>query len=297
MARYAINEELLQQVETLQSILKNVGSGMFGGIHSSKVFGSSCDFTDLREYNSGDDISKIDWNAYARTEKLYVKKFLDERQAHTRIYIDCSRSMDFGSCHKGDKALEVAATLAYLSIAEMDKVSIYAIKGNVVEDVAVGMLGKDAFYSSIQKLNDIVFEGDSYISEAILQSKVGFSDGMSIIISDFLTDHNFEDAIDYLNSKKRDIFCLQILSPDELKPRIRGKVLLFDSEDIKNDNLTYKKNITRDIVKVYKEALEVVQSRVSKHTESRGGSYLLIDSQKSVKEIFLQNLIEMGVLK
>ena len=104
MSKYVINEEFLQQVETLQVILKNNLAGLFGGNHQSRTFGSSCEFTDYRDYIPGDDITKIDWNAYARFEKLHLKLYLDERQIHTRIYIDASRSMDYGSGRKAEKA-------------------------------------------------------------------------------------------------------------------------------------------------------------------------------------------------
>ena len=143
MSNYAINEEFLQQVEALQVILKNNVAGLFGGNHQSKTYGSSCEFADYRDYIPGDDITKIDWNAYARFEKLYLKLYLDERQLHTRIYIDASRSMDYGNCKKADVALKIAATLAYLSICEMDKVSIYYIKNNKVHEVISSIVGKN----------------------------------------------------------------------------------------------------------------------------------------------------------
>ena len=116
MSKYVINEEFLQQVEALQVILKNNLAGLFGGNHQSKSYGSSCDFSDYRDYIPGDDITKIDWNAFARFDKLYLKLYLDERQCHTRIYIDASRSMDYGQSNKALMALKIAATLAYLLI-------------------------------------------------------------------------------------------------------------------------------------------------------------------------------------
>ena len=76
MSNYAINEEFLQQVEALQVLVKNNIAGLFGGNHQSKTYGSSCEFADYRDYIPGDDITKIDWNAYARFEKLYLKLYL-----------------------------------------------------------------------------------------------------------------------------------------------------------------------------------------------------------------------------
>lgn len=294
MSKYAINEEFLQQVEALQIILKNNLAGLFGGNHQSKTYGSSCEFADYRDYIPGDDITKIDWNAYARFDKFYLKLFLDERQVHTRIYIDASRSMDYGKGKKAEKALQIAATLAYLSICEMDRVSIYYIKQNKVHEVISNIVGREAFYNTIGKLNDIEFSDDCFISDSILPTKVGYGDGMSLIISDFLTDNDYESAIDYLVDKRRDLFCFQVLSKDELKPNIRGKVHFYDSEDV---NKQYRKNINRDIAHAYNEALQYTLNRIKNYCNSRNANYMLVQSDKSISEIFLKNLPEMGVLK
>ena len=294
MSKYAINEEFLQQVEALQVILKNNVAGLFGGNHQSRTYGSSCEFADYRDYIPGDDITKIDWNAYARFEKLYLKLYLDERQLHTRIYIDASRSMDYGNSKKADVALKIAATLAYLSICEMDKVSIYYIKNNKVHEVISSIVGKESFYNQIGKLNDIEFSEDCFISEGILPTKIGYGDGMSIILSDFLTDNNYENAIDYFVGRRRDLFCFQILSKEELKPNIRGKVHFFDSENVNNQ---YRKNINRDIINAYNQALEYTITRIKNYCNSRNANYVLVNSESSISELFLKTLPEMGVLK
>jgi len=294
MEKYVINEEFLQQLETLETILHNNVSGMFGGNRKSKRFGSSPEFADYRDYIPGDDMTKIDWNAYARFDKLYLKLFLDERQMHTRIYIDASRSMEFGQGEKGEVALKLAAALAYISVCEMDKVSIYALKDKAVYEVAVGMVGKDSFYNNIGKLNGIVFEGDSFISEAIIPSTVGYGDGLSVIISDFLTENDFDSAIDYLTDKRRDILCIQLLTPEELNPQIRGKSHLFDSED---ERKFFRKNITRDIIAAYKRATEYVRERIRSLCESHGATYIFSTTDRTVSDILFGSLTDMGVIK
>ena len=294
MSKYAINEQFLQQVESLQVILKNNLAGLFGGGHQSKSYGSSCEFADYRDYIPGDDITKIDWNIYARTERLNLKLFLDERQIHTRIYIDASRSMDYGKGKKAEIALKIAATLAYLAVCELDRVSIYYIKENQIHEVVSNVASRDQFYNTIGKLNDIEFGGDAFISNSILPTKVGYGDGMSIILSDFLTDNDYESAIDYLVEKRRDLFCFQILDKEEIKPNIRGKVHFYDSED---SNKQYRKNINRDIAKAYNDAFNYTVNRIKNYCNSREANYLLVQSDKSVSELFLKILPEMGVLK
>lgn len=294
MSKLVINEEFLQQVELLQTLIKNNVAGAFGGNHKSRSFGSSCEFADYRDYTAGDDITKLDWNAYARFEKLYLKLYLDERQLHTRIYIDASRSMAFGRGRKDEQAIKIAAALAYISVCEMDKVSIFALHGGSVEEVISGMLGKEAYLNSIGRLNDIVFDGDCRISEAMLPVKVGYGDGLSVLISDFLTDDNYESAIDYLADKKRDILCVQVLSAEELNPKVRGKLHFFDSE---STDKFYRRNINRDIISAYKLALEYATGRLRNYCVARGADYVLVSAEDSMGEVFYNKLAGQGVLK
>ncbi len=294
MSQFAIDEAFLQQIEQLRLLVHNNVAGRFGGNHQSKTFGSSCDFADFREYAPGDDIKKIDWVAFARFDRLFVKLYLDERQMHTRIYIDASRSMAYGDSKKNEQALKLAAALAYLSVCDTDKVSVYTINGDKVEEIISGMLGRDRFYDEIGKLNDVVFDGESKISEAILSSTVGYGDGMSVIISDFLTDENYEDGIDHLIAKKRDVFCMQVLSKEELNPKARGKMHFFDSE---NTSKSYRKNINKEIINAYRQALEYATGRIRDFCLSRGAEYDLVSAEQSLYELFFGHMVEMGVVK
>ncbi len=297
MKKYVINEATLSRLELLETLLKNNVSGMFGGNKRTRninSFGSSSEFADYRDYIPGDDTNKIDWNAYARFDKLYLKLFHDERQMHTRIYIDSSRSMDFGRGGKAERAVELAVALAYISVNEMDRVSIYIIKGNEVVEMLPPTMGKDAFFERIGRLNEIEFDGESLISEAIIPSAVGQGDGMSVIISDFLTEHDYESAIDHLVSKKRDVFCIQVLAEEEINPQFLGKMHLFDSED---GEKSYKKNINRDIIKAYRAAVEYATGRIKDYCAARGANYLLASAETDLFTILFGQMSDMGVVK
>ena len=291
---YSIDEKFLQKIETLDLMLKNSNFGSYGGNHKSKLFGSSSEFADYRDYLAGDEITKIDWNAYQRFNKLYLKLYLDERQSHNRIYIDASRSMAYGKGDKADYALKLAAIFAYISICNMDKVSIYYIKDNKIEEVCTNLGSKDAFYANILKLNDIEFSGDCFISESLLPLNVGYGDGLSVLLSDFLTENNYEAGIDHLVDKKRDVLCIQILSKEEIKPKIRGKVQLYDSED---NNRIYKKNVNKDVIIAYEKALEYVKERLTNYCNSRNALYLFLTTGEDEGELFMNVLVQMGVLK
>ena len=294
MKNIAIDETFLQRVETLQTVLKNNIAGLFGGNHKSKTFGSSCEFVDYRNYVPGDDITKIDWNAYARFETLYLKLYLDERQLHTKIYIDASQSMAFGDGKKAEMALKVAATLAYLSVTELDRVSIFVIRDSEVTEIISSLSGRERYFAEITKLNDVEFGGKCCISDAMLPTQVGYGDGLSVIISDFLTDDDYESAIDYLAEKRRDIMCVQVLTGEELNPKVRGKNVFFDSETA---GKTYRKNINREVMRAYREAVAYVQDRLRGYCNARGAEYVLIKDDKPLDEIFFEKFTEMGVLK
>ena len=294
MGKLVINEAFLQRVELLQTVLKNNIAGLFGGNHKSRTFGSSCEFVDYRNYVPGDDITKIDWNAYARFETLYLKLYLDERQLHTKIYIDVSQSMAFGDGKKGEAALQIAATLAYLSVTELDKVSVFTIRGGEVTEVISAISGRERYFAEIGKLNGIEFGGDCFISEGIMPTQVGYGDGLSVIISDFLTDNDYENAIDYLADKKRDLLCVQVLSSEEINPKVRGKNIFYDSEDA---GRMYRKNINRDIIKAYREAVRYVQDRIRDYCNARGAEYVLVRDDKPLDGLFFEQLTQLGVLK
>lgn len=289
-----VNEEFLEQAETLRLLIKNSGSGAFGGNHTSRTFGSSCEFADTREYEAGEDVTKIDWNAYARFRKLYVKKYLDERQTHTRIYVDASKSMGYGKGEKGIQALKIAATLAYLSACDMDRVSVYLIRGRELEEVFVNVLGKESYLAHADRFNGVEFGGECEVTEALLPSTVGYEDGLSAVISDFLTDSDFLGAVDYLAGKRRDILYVQVLTAEELDPKARGKMHFYDSEDGKK---YYRKNIGRDVIRAYKEAVEYATGRVRNYCLSRGAEYLLVSAEEDLGKVFFEKLTEGGVAK
>lgn len=278
----------------LQTVLKNNIAGLFGGNHKSRTFGSSCEFADYRNYVAGDDITKIDWNAYARFETLYLKLYLDERQLHTKIYIDVSQSMAFGDGKKAETALQIAATLAYLSVTELDRVSIFAIRDSEVTEIISSVSGRERYFAEITKLNDVEFGGGCFISEGILPTQVGYGDGLSVIISDFLTDNDYENAIDYLADKKRDLLCVQVLTSEEINPKVRGKNVFYDSENIEK---SYRKNINKDIIKAYREAVKYVQDRLRNYCNARGAEYVLVKDDKPLDEIFFEQLTQLGVMK
>lgn len=287
-----IDEQFLQQLELFSLSVKDNVAGLFGGNHKSKKFGSSTEFADYREYQEGDDITKIDWNLYGKFEKLYLKLYLDERQMQTRIYIDTSGSMSY--FHKDEMAVKIATALSYLSVHDMDRVSVYCIRGNYAEPLFEKVVGRDTYMNHVAQFNKIKFGGETHLTDAVIHSTVGYGDGRSILISDFLTNENFTDAIDYLRSKKRDVICMQVLSSEEMNPQFRGKTIIHDSED---DNHFYKDNISREVLKAYKKALDYMTKRLEAYCAAREADYLLVSTADEVRNVMLNTMVKRGIIR
>jgi uncharacterized protein (DUF58 family) len=257
------------------------------------------EFADFREYTPGDDLRRIDWNLYARFEKLFLRLFVDERQLHHRIYIDASNSMDWGKPEKSHLALKIAASLGFLSVQAMDRVSFYSLHGKKCEKIGSTIIGREGFYNGANLLNNIKFKGDSDIGKSIgTIENPGKADGISVIISDFLTDSDWKGAVDYLLYHKREVFLIQILSRDEVTPSLSGKVFMLDSEGVgEDDDKNYRHEITKSSIKAYEEALMYHQNEIKQFCISRNVGFITLCSDESIEKILFLKATEGGLIK
>lgn len=298
MKQRIISDEFIEHLESIAFNMKGAMKGYFGGNHRTNTYGSTVEFADFREYVLGDDIRRIDWNLYSRFEKHFIKLFVDERQMHIQFYIDCSKSMDFENSKKKETALKVAAALGYLSIHNMDKISFKLINGDNIIDNGV-INGKDAYYRSLDFLECAKFEGEANIEKAIKKDlNPGNNDGLTVIISDLLTDDNYKAAVDYLLYKKREVMLVQVLSVDEITPSYNGRVVLMDSESIDAlDEKNMKININKSEFNAYKEALRDYLKSIKDFCSSRDVDYILLTTDKDIERALLEKLYGTGVIK
>ena len=293
-----IDGGFIAMLEARDLRIQNPMNGMFGGNRRSRAYGSSAEFADFREYAPGDDLRRIDWNLYARFEKLYMKLFVDERQLHHKIYIDASASMDWGEPNKAHIALKLAAAIAYLSVQAMDRVSFYAIHEDTCEDLCQTIIGREAFYNAANILNTVDFYGDGDIGTAFeTLENPGNGDGISVIISDFLTDSDWKSAVDKLLYHNREVYLIQVLSRDEITPDISGKVLMLDAESIdEDDGRNYRSEVTRSSVKAYEEAFLYHQKEIKQFCAARNVVFITVCSDESVERMLFQKATEVGLI-
>ena len=293
-----LNDEFFGRLETLSLELRADLAGFFGGKHLVKTYGQTVEFADYREYQLGDDIRRIDWNLYSRFEKFFLKLFTDERQMHTQIFIDCSASMGKDNPQKSGYAVAVAAALGYLSVHNMDKVSYKLIKGDKAEDPFGTIVGKRSFFRAISEIENIQFEDENDITKAIIGCpNTGTNDGLTVIISDFLSETDWKKAVDYLCYKKRQVLLLQILTPDELEPAYDGRVHLIDSEsqDLQ-DTKNMKIKITKSMQLAYEEALRDFREDMRQFCVSRGADYVSLSCDQPIEKTLFKELLKVGIM-
>ena len=299
MKRQIITDSFIARLEAITFNMKSAMKGFFGGVHKTDSYGSTVEFADFREYVLGDDLRKIDWNLYSRFEKFFIKLFTDERQMHIQIYIDCSASMAFKNSLKDEFSLKMAAALGYLAIQNMDKVSFKLIYEDECVDLCGVISSKSAYIRALEKLEEVKFYGIANIEKAITgKLDVGYSDGMSVIISDFLSDDSFKNAVDYLLYRHREVMLIQVLDQQEISPTYKGRNILIDSESVeKLDEKNIKLNITKSDYEAYLKALDDYLNDILTFANKRGISYIRGISNEEVEKVFFEQLYERGVIK
>src|SRR5512143_15288 len=129
MAERFFDESFLRRLERLALVARHATAGQTQGERRSPKRGQSVEFSDFRPYVAGDDFRRIDWNAYARLEKFFIKLFVEEEDLSVHLLIDTSRSMDWGEPGKLEYAARVAGALASIALAGLDRVTITAVGG------------------------------------------------------------------------------------------------------------------------------------------------------------------------
>ena len=163
-----IDDAFLDRLQTFAMATKTSMRGYFGGTHRTAGYGSTVEFAEYREYVPGDDIRRVDWNLYGRFERFFIKLFADERQMHNRILIDTSASMAKADPAKAEYALRLAAAMGYLSVLGMDKVSFGMLDGNACQDLAGTVVGKEAFFGALERMEEHFQEKDTVAQWALL---------------------------------------------------------------------------------------------------------------------------------
>lgn len=275
----------LDALETLDLNVRQMKSGSYSGARRSRSYGSSPEFADYRDYVPGDDLRRIDWNAAGRFDKYLIKRFVDEKQGRNCIYLDGSASMGFQS-EKGFAALRLAAALGYLSVTNMDSVSLRILSEKRCRELGGRISGRESFFHLGERLDALQFAGETDLGACIRNDpNPGTDDGVSYIISDFLTESDWRGAVDLLLSRRREVALIQVLSSEEMNPALSGRYTFCDAEEKSGRGARMTLDVDSDALRAYRETVTRFLAEIRRFCASRAVPYLLVKSDERVEDV------------
>ena len=204
--------ELIKKVRKIEIKTRGLSSNIFAGQYHSAFKGRGMAFSEVREYQYGDDVRDIDWNVTARFNKPYVKVFEEERELTVMLLVDMSGSLDFGTSgmYKKDMVAEIAATLAFAAIQNNDKIGAIFFTDRIEKFIPPQKGRKHILYIIREVLG---FEPESqltdltvplqYLTNAIKKRCTTF------VLSDFIEERDFKNALTIAN-RKHDVVAIQV---------------------------------------------------------------------------------------
>jgi uncharacterized protein (DUF58 family) len=287
-----LDPTFMARLDQLDVMSRKMLAGKMKGERRSKRRGQSVEFADYRNYTVGDDLRFIDWNIYARLDKLFLKLFLEEEDLALYILLDVSKSCDYGDPNKAMYMKKVAAALGYIGLVNYNRVSIAAMSDGIVAETGA-MRGRRRVSQMIDFVQKLKPTGASHFTEACRRFALSHrTKGVCVVLSDFFVKEGFESGLRYVAGGKYDLFAVQALSPQEIDPDLQGDLKLKDMED---DDLA-EVSITAPLVKQYKANLNAYCLSLKDYVTRRGGTYLFTSTSVPFDTLVLNYLRERGLL-
>jgi len=288
-----LDESFIRKLDMLSIVSRKVIVGRIRGEKRSKRRGVSSEFAEHRDYSPGDDTRFIDWNIYGRLNRLFLKLFYEEEDLHVSILIDASRSMDYGSPNKFDYARRLAAALGYIAAAGLDRVSLRAFSEDVDERLAP-FRGKRQVWRMFSFLENLRCSGATSMQDACRRAALqARGKGITIIISDFLDENGYEQALRHFAGRSQDVFALHVLSREELEPELAGDLKLLDCETGDQAEVS----ISSTLIKTYKKTVGSFCRGLKDYCGSRGIGYLFAATDTPFDQLVLNYLRRVGLVK
>lgn len=288
-----LEPKLLAKLDTLEVLTHRVFRGRQKGERRSRKKGMSIEFADYRDYVRGDDTRHIDWNIFARLERLFIKLFLEEEDLAFYVITDASKSMDYGEPNKFEYARKLSAALGYVALKNQDKVGVTAFdtRGFEVVRPARGKGQLPKLLSAVAKMEvtDRTSLRDG-IRDFVLRNT---QPGIVVLISDFLDEYGFDEALKQFFYRNYEVYCVHLLSPEERDPSLAGHLELIDSETGERQEIT----LNEALKKQYQETVAAYCTEIRDWCVGRGMSYIAATTDQPIEVMLLSYLRGRGLLR
>ena len=288
-----LDPQFLARLEQLELVSRKIFLGPMKGERRSKRKGQSVEFADYRNYVIGDDLRFLDWNLYARLDRLFIRLFMEEEDLHFYVLIDNSLSMDFGTPTKLHYAKQVAAALAFIGLVNMDRVVVEVFNDRLTQSLPA-VRGRAVLWRLLDFLQKIEPPGRATcVNRCNTFSLKSSGKGIVVLLSDFMDKGGYEDALRYLVARQFDIYVIQILSQEEIEPEIVGDLKLVDVEDDDEAEIT----VSAPLLKRYKQNLAAFRAGLHDFCIRRGITYLFTSNQVPFDRLVLTYLRQRGLVR
>ena len=283
-----LSDDFLKKLDAITLRIPHAVQGNVGGARKSRTLGSSAEFSDFREYAPGDDIRRVDWNAYARFDKLYLKLFTEEQAATLTVLIDQSASMGFPG--KYECGVKIALMFVYLALRAGDRVRIVGL-GDVITQSPL-LNGRSDYARAVSFLTSATPKGLLDLGRALECVPFVTGRGNALVISDFLSEADFTRGMKQIVYQRQSLTIVQVLSDEELDPTLPEAVRLIDSETNDKIELT----AAPDVLRAYRRALTALTDSLTAIAHANGAAYALINAQDDFEKTALKSLLDRRVL-
>lgn len=281
-----LNPSFVHRLERLNLLTRGLVIQGLAGEHRSRRHASSIEFADFRKYVPGDDFRRIDWNAFARLDGLFLKQTEAKEDVTVHLLVDCSQSMNWGAPNKLAFARRLAGALGFLALARFDAVTAVCFADTLYERFPL-VRGRAQIMRLLSYLDQAPVGGATRLQRAMEEYSNGaLGGGIAFVITDLLSEDDWEAGIVRLLREGMEVVVIHVVAPQELQPSIEGDLELLDSE-------------TGDVVEIVvgAEARRTYEQRVQDWCASVASfchrsevGYLSLDTTVSLEEIFLNRM-------
>ncbi len=287
-----LEPEFLRKLEQLSLMSKKVFAGQLKGERRSTRRGTSVEFADFRNYSLGDDLRYIDWNTYARLEKLFLKLFVEEEDLHVYLLLDGSQSMAYGAPSKFEYGRRIAASLGYIGLTNFDRVGA-TVFADRLRDYLAPVRGRAQVFPFFQFLESARVGGQTSLAGSLKEYALrARRPGIAILVSDFF-DPEWETGLKALLHRRFQVVCIQTLDRSEVRPDLLGDLKLVDCETGEEREIT----VSAGLLKEYQKAVDQFCGGIQGTCRKYGCDYLQAITDVPFEDLILKWLRTSGLVR
>ena len=273
MSEPLVDTEFLEKLERLTLRWQKSFNGLVGGHNRSRFAGPGQEFLDHRNFHQGDDLRAVNWRAYMRFEKFFLKTFQVEPKVPVRLLVDVSVSMNVEAGSgpaKFDYARKLAAALIYIGLVRLDSIVVQPFGSRLLRPFLCSG-GRHRFQPVENYLRELRVAGDTDFHELAREFLGAYPQrGLTVILSDFLDEGNCLAALQYMADFGHELLLVHLWTAEERAPTLAGEVELIDAESGAHTTISIDEAARR----AYTKAFEDYADALRKVALRNGGRYV-----------------------